>query len=66
MSLKKEYGLIARYHDQPPIETQACVWRHARSVSSDWTVEELFEWADKQNSLIDLTLTCRNINESSD
>ena len=49
--METKYGVIAKYHDQPPIDTPAREWSAAWSVSEYATVSELMDWADKNGGL---------------
>lgn len=62
-NIELEYGAIATYHDQPPIETQARRWRQARQITPETTVADLIKWADNDglSNLESLEITVRRV-----
>lgn len=57
MTIKYSFGAIAHHNDQPPFETPAAVWERARTVTTDMTVQDLFDWASQQRGLLKITIT---------
>ena len=60
-----EIGAIAEYHDQPPIDTTARVWKQARTIDENTTIKQLIEWADSDGLayLTKLEITLRYIKD---
>jgi hypothetical protein len=48
--MAEQYTVVAEFHDQPPIDTQAKHWKIGRTFEKTETLEDVFDWIELNRS----------------